>query len=536
MRRAYLIALLAACTALTALVAPAAAFAGTYTWKLPADFTSAAPGDNPDHDSYGGTPWSYREGGGTLLDKFEPNTRGGVAGWSASTDPSALVGANPGTTPVVNGGDTFSPGQMALVPSSRAVAIEWQAPAAGTFSVSGTISAADSSPLCAPINWSLKRNGNPQASSGRSFSKTLSLAAGDKLDLTASPNVLNLLSPACNAANATLAIGLASTAPRPTLTSPADGALIRAGQPVFSGNAYSGFGSSSQVTVRVYSGTTASGAPVQTLTTTRASGGAYSVAPSSSLPDGRYTAVTEQDDLASPPDAGISKPRTFRIKVHPPAVTLVEPAQGAVVKGQAPFFSGTAGDALGDSSQVTVLLYAGSADTGKPLGNLRVNRLGDTWSGTWPQTLTLGTYTARAEQSDDAGHTAITPGHTFRIVRGPNPIGRSATLSRKGHPSVRVTVSCPAPAGKMCSGDVLVLSSGHYQPVRSGPSGQLRVMFAYVSIRGGRSLTITRGVSGEVAGLLRRSAPLKVTVTASLSVGAGAPMTYSAVRTLRLGS
>ena len=184
-RRPYLIALLAACTALIALVVPAAAFAGTYTWRLPADFTTASPGSNPDHDSYGGTPWSYREGG-TLLDKFEPNTLGGLAGWSASND-SSFVGVNPGTIAVVNGGDTFSPGKMALVPSSGAVAVEWQAPVAGTFRVSGTISAADSSSLCAPISWSFKRNGNPQASSGTSFSKTLSLVAGDKLDLQRAP-------------------------------------------------------------------------------------------------------------------------------------------------------------------------------------------------------------------------------------------------------------------------------------------------------------------------------------------------------------
>ena len=246
--------------------------------------------------------------------------------------------------------------------------------------------------------------------------------------------------------------------------------------------------------------------------------------------------MTEQDDLATPPDAGFSKATTFRIKVHAPAVTLVEPAQGAVLKGQAPFFSGAAGNALGDSSEVNVLLYAGSTANGKPLGELHINRLGEKWSGTWPQPLKFGTYTARAEQSDDAGHTAITPPHTFTIAGGPNPIGNAVMLSRKGHPSARVSVGCPEPAGMTCSGDVLVLTSSNYQPVRSGPSGQLRVMFAYVTIRGGRSLTITRGVSGEMARLLRRSAPLKVTVTASLSVGGGTPTTYSAVRTLRLAS
>jgi hypothetical protein len=533
-RRAYLIALLAACTALIALVAPAAALAGTYTWKLPADFTSTAPGANPDHDSYGGTPWSYLDSG-TRLNTFKPNALGGLSGWGATSDSPAFVGTNPGSTSVVNGGDTFSPGDMALVPGSNSVAIEWKSPTAGTFHVSGAIKAADSSSLCAPILWSLKRNGSSEANSGTSFSKSIPLAAGDRVDLTVTSNVLNLLSPACNAADATLTIQLASTAPNPTLTSPASGALIRAGQPRFSGRAGTGFGSSGHLTVRVYSGPTASGTPVQTLTATRASGG-YSVAPSSSLPDGQYTALAEQDDLANPPDAGISRPTRFRVKDHPPAVTLVDPAQGALVRGQAPFFSGTAGDALGDSGQVTVALYTGSATKGKPLGTLRINRLGDKWSGTWPQPLKLGTYTATAEQGDDAGHTTVTPPHTFRIVRGPNPIGQSVALSRNGRPSARVSLGCPEPASQNCSGDVLVLTSGNYRPVRSGPSGQLRVMFAYVSIGGGSSLTVTRKVSAEVARVLRHSAPLTVTVTASLSSAGGTPTIYSAVRPLRLGS
>lgn len=52
---------------------------------------------------------------------------------------------------------------------------------------------------------------------------------------------------------------------------------------------------------------------------------------------------------------------TFRVKVNAPAVTLDQPVAGASTNELAPLFAGVAGTELGDSSRVTVTLYAVTA-------------------------------------------------------------------------------------------------------------------------------------------------------------------------------
>jgi hypothetical protein len=79
---------------------------------------------------------------------------------------------------------------------------------------------------------------------------------------------------------------------------------------------YSGVGGraaddSATITVRVYTGTSATGTPVDTRTTTRNSlTGVYAVV-GKSLADGTYAAVASQSDGAG--NAGTSAPRTFTI-------------------------------------------------------------------------------------------------------------------------------------------------------------------------------------------------------------------------------
>ena len=58
---------IAAGVMLAGLCLPAASLAGTYSWDLPANFTTSPPGANPDHDPYGATPWRYLEGAASLL-------------------------------------------------------------------------------------------------------------------------------------------------------------------------------------------------------------------------------------------------------------------------------------------------------------------------------------------------------------------------------------------------------------------------------------------------------------------------------------
>jgi hypothetical protein len=288
------------------------------------------------------------------------------------------------------------------------------------------------------------------------------------------------------------------------------------------------------VVVLIYPGTNTNGTPVRFSTGHRGGDGSFSIRVTPSLADGRYTAVATQQ---GPTALGLSFPRTFRIKVHAPAVTLDKPAAGGNVSDSRPVFIGKAGTGLGDSSRVTLVLYSGGAARGKSLGTVAAKRSGPLWYIRWPHRLKLGLYTARAKQSDDAGHTGRTAAHTFLIVPGSAPgppnTGPDVTLAQSGLLSVPLT--CAAPAGTTCTGTVLVLTLHSYRPVSGGPAGKLRVLFEYVSIPGGTTDVIRGGVSGPVAGALRRNAPLQVTVNANLTQSGGPTRNTQDVRQLRLG-
>ncbi len=320
----------------------------------------------------------------------------------------------------------------------------------------------------------------------------------------------------------------------PTITLHSPGSQpLQTSTPTFTGVAGHANGDSKTVKLTVYPGAGTTQTPVRTLSGTRDSTGRFSIQIVPALPDGRYTAVAVQGSVSG---TATSRAQTFRIKAHPPALTLTQPAPGSTIKDQAPMFGGAAGDALGDSTQVTVVLYAGIKIKGKPVGTMQVTRSGATWSGIWPKPLKLGRYTAQAKQSDDAGHTATTRPVTFRIVRGPNAIGNTVTLARRGQPNVSVPITCLAPAGQTCSGNVLIVTERRYRPMAGGPIGPLRVMFVYVTLPADKTVLVTRPASPEVTRVLRRRAPLRVQVSASLTVAGGATSGYLSVRTLRLAS
>jgi acid phosphatase type 7 len=99
--------------------------------------------------------------------------------------------------------------------------------------------------------------------------------------------------------------------PTLSLESPGNGSVTD-GRPVFSGTAGVAKGDSATVTLRIYAGTGAIGAATQTLVTTRqATIGTYSVAPSSALAPGTYTAQAEQANTNGL--VGRSSPTTFTV-------------------------------------------------------------------------------------------------------------------------------------------------------------------------------------------------------------------------------
>ena len=114
-------------------------------------------------------------------------------------------------------------------------------------------------------------------------------------------------------------------APAITLTAPADGAAINTATPTLSGAAGNATGDATTVTVKIYSGTSATGTPVQTRTPTRS--GATWTTTATTLAAGTYTAQATQTDTAG--NTGTSTANTFTIDTTKPTATKVVAANKA---------------------------------------------------------------------------------------------------------------------------------------------------------------------------------------------------------------
>jgi hypothetical protein len=109
----------------------------------------------------------------------------------------------------------------------------------------------------------------------------------------------------------------------------------------------------------------------------------------------------------------------------PPTVVLTQPANDSSTTDTTPTFSGTAGTFSGDASTVTVKIYSGQTATGTPVQTLTTQRdPNGAFSVTPGSPLAYVTYTAQAEQGDDAGNTGRSSANTFLIVApsGSDPV------------------------------------------------------------------------------------------------------------------
>jgi hypothetical protein len=282
------------------------------------------------------------------------------------------------------------------------------------------------------------------------------------------------------------------------------------------------------VAVGVFAGTDLAARPIRLVQTTAGRGGKYMVRVTPALPDGRYTAVAVQRNAAG---LGGSEPRSFRVDTQAPAVKLAQPASAARVLDPSPLFSGQAGTALGDSSAIAVALYAGRSASGRRIGTLHANANGSSWSRRWPRELPAGVYTAQAFQRDDAGHTGRSAAHTFRVLPQPAVIGSTVTLDRTG--VVSVAVGCHGGASDTCKGTVLVSTTGAFQPVAGGPVGRLNLLYAFVSVPGGRTMIARGTVSADAAAAVRRPKVVPVLVRVDERNLAGRRTVASARRNLR---
>jgi hypothetical protein len=193
-----------------------------------------------------------------------------------------------------------------------------------------------------------------------------------------------------------LSVGVAHAEP-PTVTiaTPSPGTVTRESSTTFAGSTNDPFDA---VTVDVYQGSGTGGTLLREETTSP-SNGSWEVQASTPLPDGVYTAVAQQGTI----EIGSSGEVPFTVDTVAPAVTL--DAIPPTIATAAPTFSGTGGQEGGDGP-VHVFV------DGKPAGEASVS--GGSWTLT-SASLSDGTHTVRAEQSDQAGNVSETGTASFKV-------------------------------------------------------------------------------------------------------------------------
>jgi hypothetical protein len=111
----------------------------------------------------------------------------------------------------------------------------------------------------------------------------------------------------------------AKFAPVVTLTTPADGVTTN-GTPTLSGAAGNTTGDNLPITVKIYSGASATGTPVQTLTPNR-TGATWTTTAGPALASGTYTAQATQTDTSG--NTGTSAANTFMVDATKPAAANI---------------------------------------------------------------------------------------------------------------------------------------------------------------------------------------------------------------------
>jgi hypothetical protein len=235
---------------------------------------------------------------------------------------------------------------------------------------------------------------------------------------------------AAGAAALALAIGPADAAlgdahvsiePHVSIESPANGAVINTSTPMFTGSTEEPWDELGEVLdpikVDISNGSEAN---TEVAATTLETGAWSALAPP--LPDGSYTAQAIQ---TTPPPSSTpiahSQVVAFTIDTVPPSVTIGTPPNGSSSSSAPPFLAGSAGTAAGDLSSITVRLFTGATIGSQPAFETLVTAAsGGGWSAA-PGGLAPGTYTAQAEQRDQAGNAGVSQAVTFVVIGPPTP-------------------------------------------------------------------------------------------------------------------
>jgi hypothetical protein len=202
-----------------------------------------------------------------------------------------------------------------------------------------------------------------------------------------------------------------TTAPALTLTRPATEARGRA--LAFAGAAGHAAHDEPEVRLRLFSGTAASGTPIQDETVNVVDNQWYRSGLATLVDGAFYTVQVRQADAAG--NVAVVE-RTFRVDNTWPVVpTLEAPAADARISEPMPEFRGTAGAAVGDDATVTVDIV------GPTSMSLEIPVTAGRWSGRPAVPLAPGGYRVIVRHGDAVGHLARSTAIRFAIVRPPAP-------------------------------------------------------------------------------------------------------------------
>jgi large repetitive protein len=197
--------------------------------------------------------------------------------------------------------------------------------------------------------------------------------------------------------------------------------------PSFTGSA----SDSESVTIHIYAGSKAEGAPVSNAGANGTGGGWSSGQASPALASGQYTAVAVQpSSLGNSP--GSSSPVTFVVDTSSPTVTLNQPPSPSKVT--TPPFTGGASD----TTKVVVHIYDSKS---AEVATATANPSGGAWSTENEQGLASGTYTAIATQESSLGNAA---GVSNQVAFTVNTAAPTVTLNS---PAVRSKNTTPSFTG-----------------------------------------------------------------------------------------
>jgi hypothetical protein len=273
--------------------------------------------------------------------------------------------------------------------------------------------------------------------------------------------------------------GASAATPKITLSSPANGALILAGQPDFKGKAVDSPSASGTVTIDVYHGDEAGGIPFIVLQTA-VSDGSYEIAPSAlPLVDGLYTAQASEaasHDFGAA--IGYSNSTTFYVFNGKQRIHLNAPAAEPVTN-PAPTFTGTAVTAATASTTVALEIFPGSTTNATPLEVIdgSVATSGDFRIQVEPG-LADGKYTAVVAQALASGGTFSNAVHFTVAARAPG-----------------VSVTAPSASERLEAASVLHFAGGAGN--RYGDSDTIHLaLYAGASTSGRRVATTTVKRSG----------------------------------------